>query len=475
MGQSESNRLTPIRRQDGSTAAERYLKQLCDHTFLSLWSYPRIFRDQGQGKTGGEGKEVCDLLVVFQEHLIIFSDKDCAFPQTDNLELDWKRWFRRAIQEAAQQIWGAERWLKIHPDRLFLDPACTHPFPLTLPGPAEAKVHRVIVAHDAARRCREVFGGSGSLMINPDVIGPMHTASAAEGGLPFVIGQIDPAKGYIHVLDDTSLEIVLGTLDTISDFVSYLSKKERFILSGQLGMAAGEEELLAYYLQTTDDTGRHDFVLSEEFDFLFLEEGLWDEFIHSSQRQAQIEADEVSYIWDKLIETFNEHILAGTQYYTTRGTHPNHEAPDSIMRFLAREPRTRRRMLARTLLELIETTPQSFRATSLMLPSNIGDPYYIFLLLPYFEKIPIEEYREVRSYHLGEYCMVVKLLYPDAQDIVGIATETGSAEHRSEDALYLDAREWLPEQQAEAQAIQQELGLLTNIKQFAGVEREYPM
>jgi hypothetical protein len=61
----------PIERADGVTEAERYLKRLCDRTFLSLWSYPGVYRDQGSGK-GTEGKEVCDLLVVFENHIIIW-------------------------------------------------------------------------------------------------------------------------------------------------------------------------------------------------------------------------------------------------------------------------------------------------------------------------------------------------------------------------------------------------------------------
>jgi hypothetical protein len=94
----------PIVRRDGYTDAERYLKRLCDRSFLSLWTYSSVFRDQGQTDKQGDGKEVCDLLVVFKEHIIIFSDKDCEFPDTGNLKLDWNRWFKRAIHGSAKQI-----------------------------------------------------------------------------------------------------------------------------------------------------------------------------------------------------------------------------------------------------------------------------------------------------------------------------------------------------------------------------------
>ncbi len=257
---------TAISRADGITVSERYLKKLCDRTFLSLWSYPNVYRDQGSSSKGG-GKEVCDLLVVFENHVIIFSDKDCAFPNSGDLTKDWSRWFRRAIQKSAEQVWGAERWIRSHPDRLFVDRACEHKFPIDLPNPDDAIFHRIVVAHDSSNRCRQELGGSGSLILDPGVVGVAHYRTDQGVVKPFRIGHVDPDKGYIHVLDDTTLDIVLETLDTISDFVQYLTKKEAFVRSGRLGMAAGEEELLALYLSEVD--GRQE-VSSRVVDWILL-------------------------------------------------------------------------------------------------------------------------------------------------------------------------------------------------------------
>ena len=91
----ESRPLPVVLRSRGTTPAERYLSRLCEQTFLSLWSYPGIYRDQGNTR-GGDGKEVCDLLVVFGNDIVIFSDKDCSFPSSGDIRMDWSRWFRRA-------------------------------------------------------------------------------------------------------------------------------------------------------------------------------------------------------------------------------------------------------------------------------------------------------------------------------------------------------------------------------------------
>jgi hypothetical protein len=86
-------------------------------------------------------------------------------------------------------------------------------------------------------------------MMIPDIIGQAHYQDGQLEVLPFAIGQVDPSKGFVHVLDDASLAILMTELDTIRDFVAYLQKKERFISSGRLACAAGEEELLAEYLK----------------------------------------------------------------------------------------------------------------------------------------------------------------------------------------------------------------------------------
>lgn len=298
-----------ISRADGITESERYLRKLCDRTFLSLWSYPNVYRDQ-RGSSKGDGKELCDLLVVFENHVIIFSDKDCAFPNSGDLTKDWSRWFRRAVVKSADQVWGAERWIKSHPDLLFVDRACEHRFPIDLPDPEKAVFHRIVVAHDSSDRCRQEFGGgSGSLMIDSTITGTAHHEPSPRGGIrPFAVGDLDPDKGYVHVLDDTTLDIVMSTLDTITDFVQYLARKEALMRSGRAVFAAGEEDLLAFYLSDLDENEQYAFVIPPDIEGMFIEEGYWQDFKHSPQRKAQLEADEVSYVWDALIEQFNKHI-----------------------------------------------------------------------------------------------------------------------------------------------------------------------
>src|SRR5262245_49748663 len=120
--------MAEIKRGVGTTASERYLARLGDRTFLNLWSYPNVFIDKKVGGNG-DGKELCDLLIVCGNDVLIFSDKTIAWPLGDNIETSWNRWFRRAVQNSVDQIRGAERWIDKFPDRIFVDRQCQQKLP----------------------------------------------------------------------------------------------------------------------------------------------------------------------------------------------------------------------------------------------------------------------------------------------------------------------------------------------------------
>lgn len=52
-------------------------------------------------------------------------------------------------------------------------------------------------------------------MIVPSVVGGIHHEPSLHGCHPFTVGQMDPGRVYVHVFDDTTIEIVLRHRDTI--------------------------------------------------------------------------------------------------------------------------------------------------------------------------------------------------------------------------------------------------------------------
>ena len=349
---NDAPQCAPIQKADGVTAAEKYLARLCDRNFLSLWSYPGVHRDEGKPQNGGHGKEICDLLVVFDEHIIIFSDKHCQLQNSGDVRRDWRRWFKKAIQKSAEQAWGAERWIRQNPNRIFLDRECKQPLPVGLPPMERAVFHLVVVAHGISLRIRQCFpGSSGSLMLNTALKGfDKHT-------FPFYVGDLAPQKTFVHIFDDDSLHTLMSTRDTISDFVAYLSTRKRLLRGQRKICSTGEEQLLAIYLRNLNENNEHDFVFPTDpgqvVSKIYLLEGHWEDFQNAPERIAQLNADKVSYAWDRLIEKFNFYALRGEQYYVTDGGFRDSE---KVLRFMAREPRWKRRYLAKAILDMLRTT-----------------------------------------------------------------------------------------------------------------------
>jgi hypothetical protein len=138
-----------IKRGVGVSSTEKSLAALAD-------KYPNLF--------GSAGEELCDLLVVCGDDVLIFSDKSINWSSGADVKVAWPRWYRKAIGKSTAQINGAARILRDHTDQLFLDAACKERFPLTLlqltgvasislrspsalPKPAQntAKIRRVIL------------------------------------------------------------------------------------------------------------------------------------------------------------------------------------------------------------------------------------------------------------------------------------------------------------------------------------------
>jgi hypothetical protein len=97
------------------TTSEKYLAELSKRSFLSLWSFPHLYTDEGKKTAQGTGRELCDLLVVFGSHVLIFSDKHCAYKDTGQVIVDWPRWYRKAVLASIKQLYGAESWLSRYP------------------------------------------------------------------------------------------------------------------------------------------------------------------------------------------------------------------------------------------------------------------------------------------------------------------------------------------------------------------------
>jgi hypothetical protein len=458
----------------GKTPSERYLGSLARKAFLSLWSHPNVYTDENKKPGKGVGTELCDLLVVFGNDVLIFSDKHVEFKVTGNLTVDWKRWYRRAIHRSVRQLRGAKSWLKRFPDRLFLDPECSKPFPIQFPKLEVARFHLIAVTRGSYEACEAFFGGKslGSLRINTGLKGDED---------PFTIGLVDGPKSIIHIFDEFTVDLLMRELDAVSDFTAYLRAKERFLTRDMVISVPGEEQLLAIYLTKLNEQQEHDIVIPQlekaesPPNFLALDESFWEPLPREEPYIAKKRADEISYSWDNLVNRFIDY---GDPSVLSNISMPQVE-PDvePALRVMASESRVRRRLLGRALIDFLGKAPRDKAFARLVHSSTHPEVAYVFLAEPYKDNFSdYDDYRRYRLARIAAYCHVAPLRAAQAKEIIGIAFDSPGHGGSSEDLFGYSFEEFTEEMRGEALRLQQELKILSpeNIKQQSGSEDEFP-
>ena len=395
--------------------SEQFVFDLCAKSFLSLWSYPTP-----RGKNAG--KELCDILVVCDPDIIIFSVKEIELKEGSDISVDWNRWQRKAIDESCEQIYGAERWINSAQNVITQKGEASLPFP----DVSRRRIHRVAVA----------LGGNRKV--------PFHSG--------------DFGKGLVHVFDEESLKIIMSELDTITDFIKYFDDKERFYCGGKgkIIVAEGEENLLALYLLNNR-------TFPTDADCIMLDDSYWKSFASGKHFLAKKEADKASYAWDRLIETLcndfrNQDLLSEFPFSATLTD------VELVVRTMARENRFSRRLLGAKFAEFLES--KSIRSRTF---GSLSGVHYVFLFSrPGFAG-------KYRLAELGGRCFVVRGLNPACKLVIGISTELPDPEKKFLfEIMYMHKPDWTVEDQRELEFVQKEFGWFSNATQSRMKADEYP-
>src|SRR5205807_1513571 len=134
-------------------------------------------------------KELCDVLVVCDPHVLIFSVKYSDYRETEDPKVGANRWLRETVEHSVKGIYGAERNLArtTHVTRSDGQQG------LSLPSLGDRKIHRI---------------------------------SVSLGGRRLNFSSRDSGKGFVHCFDDQFVAVALGELDTVTDFIAYLEARE---------------------------------------------------------------------------------------------------------------------------------------------------------------------------------------------------------------------------------------------------------
>jgi len=383
------------------TRTEKFVYQLCKETFLSLWSFPNPI--------GKKGKELCDVLIICEPDIVIFSVKEINIKESGNIETDFNRWIERAIDASIKQVYGAERFIE-NTDKVFLKNRKTE---IEISKDIDWKIHRIAVVFGRGEKFPLRYGNFG--------------------------------KGFVHVFDEKSVQIVLNELDTVKDFINYLQAKEEFIIARQYPFSYGEEDILAFYLS-------NNFSLPQGADFVIFHDDLYEGLSNDKEYQKIVAELKISYAWDNLIELLIDDFSKGELLNNI-----SRKDLELTIRQMAREDRNSRKILSEQFLDFIGYKEPPKARARLIKSLNDSNVIYLFLLGDYND-------REARVKELKIRSFIARGLY-DCNTIIGLATEKYDPKGYSIDFSYTYLPKFSEDFRIKAKEFSNELGYFKNPQQ----------
>lgn len=294
--------MTQINHNEKGNVGEDFVNSIAYNSFVEHWCYPSP-KDEN-----GDKKEICDLLILFDDSLIIVSVKNYEFKDF------YSRYFRRTIDKAVKQIYGAERKLFSADKDIFIK----HPKREieSFPKDKIKNIYRVIV-------------------------------NLGEGVRFYPFNQATKDDKFITLLDREAFETIVQELDTIPDFLEYLRKREELFSDKAVTILPGEEDdfpaetaqqffeyaqqqfnpngkqsilisgtehdILAHYLK--NNRTFPEYIKSKEYNGMFVQlDGNWTDFNQRNQVKEKRTLNKNSYFLDELVKreiltNFNENSI----------------------------------------------------------------------------------------------------------------------------------------------------------------------
>lgn len=267
---------------------EEAVNEIAFNTYLKYWCFPNPKDELGNKK------EICDLLICFQNHLIIISIKNYSFNG------NYERYFRSTLDKAVSQIQGAERKLLNNNGIAFNHPETGR---FNFEPQIYDSIHRVVVNINT------------SPLFHP---GGLETKN----------------DNFCHIFNWNSFLGLVNELDTIPDFISYLDKRAETFKGKEFVMMLGNEEdwnfetndafqkynssvvnenrqfiafsgseldLLADYFFNERKFNKN-FYSDEVHGALYQMDGKWEDYLSRKEVELKKMEDKVSYFVDEFVK-----------------------------------------------------------------------------------------------------------------------------------------------------------------------------
>lgn len=425
--------------------SEQRISGLARKTFLTMWSYENPYYKRG--------KELCDVLIVFGSDVIVISDKLNEFGRHPEPDVNWRRWYKKAVAGSIRQLLGAKRRILSAPDDIFTDAEVSSPLPLRLPPIDKMRIHLLAIAN----------GSEGAYKQFPERVSLRIDTRCYDENEPMTVGTYGSSGDFVHVISRTALDALFECFDTARDFIDYLERKEVALTSGNW-IVHGEENLVAGYMLSQPGNRPFHIPVSSfplESDIRTVPAGIWATYLSSNERQARREHRKYSYVIDNIIEHIAREYLGNRMIIGQEEPLSYHE---EALRLIAAESRLGRQMIATALRSIMGEVAETFWSAII---ESLDYPglFYVWLIYP---EPPAEwsdvDFERFILNEISKYTYVARSKFSDARRVFGICLPRMNCSRTSMVFRLLDGEDWTDEQQKLAEDISRCEHIFDNIQ-----------
>lgn len=409
-----------------------------------MWSYENPFYQRG--------KELCDILVVFGDDVIVISDKLIKFKTHEDPVVCWHRWYKKAVHQSVGQLVGAKNKIKRMSNSVFTDAELTIPLPLKLPPPNRMRIHLLAVAN----------GSDDAYELFPDRPNLRIDTQCRDGSKPMTVGTFSEDGNFVHVASRAAVDALFECFDTTRDFIDYLERKQAALQSTDW-FIDGEENLIASYMLSQPGNRPYS-IPTTKFPLIsnarFVENQIWATYKSSPIKVIRANNQNRSRTIDNIIEHIADEYLRNKLIIGQQESLSYHE---EAFRLLAAESRLSRQLIALSLYEILDEPADTFWG-SIIESVDYPGIFFVWLVYPEFPvDVTDSKLESILLDQLSKYISVTRSKFTHARRVFGICLPRRNNSRTSMLFRILDGEDWTEEQQEHAEYISKKEGIFNNI------------
>lgn len=204
-----------------ATKSEENITNFMRKSMLNYWVIPNPYKK--------DKNELCDVLVIFQNNVIVISDKSCGKPE-ENKELH-NKWlnFCDQLSKSKKQLKSAQTYIENNNTEIFYDKDCKNKVVHNLDIYETLNFHLITTVSNWTQIVKKEFVNDGSMKINTNIEFLSNHIERKNEKYLFTLQSKPDYNDFFHMFDEINFCKIIKFINTPNDLISYLEERKQTI------------------------------------------------------------------------------------------------------------------------------------------------------------------------------------------------------------------------------------------------------